>query len=132
MWCSAAMGAEGLVELVQAQLEAFQGPFHPHQEQAGGAVLVLVGVQDVGVVPEQEVGDGGDQAFFVRAGDQEYGGVAHGECAPGDAVQKGGNDTVSRLRIGAVTSDLWHPGSDIRLRQATADCGKIKTQIGSL
>ena len=68
---------------MQAQVEAFQRPFHPHQEQPGGAVLVLVGVQDVGVVLEQEVGDGRHQAFFVRAGNQENSGVAHGEgfCA---------------------------------------------------
>ena len=38
---------------------------------------MLIGMQYVGIVLEQEVGDGGDQALFIRAGDQKDGGVAH-------------------------------------------------------
>jgi hypothetical protein len=38
-------------------------------------VLVLVGVQDVGPVRVQEVGDGGDQPLTVGAVDQQDGGI---------------------------------------------------------
>ena len=36
---------------------------------------MLVGVQDVGVVAEEEIGDARDQAFAVGAGNQQDGGV---------------------------------------------------------
>jgi hypothetical protein len=68
---------EGLREAVQPQIEARQVPLHPHQEQPRLAVLVLVGMQDVGVVPVEKIGDGGDQTLAVGAGDEEDGGVAH-------------------------------------------------------
>jgi hypothetical protein len=62
---------------VQAQAEAFQRPFDAHQKQPGGIVLMLIGMQDVGVMGVQEIGDGGDQPFLVGAGDQQNGGIAH-------------------------------------------------------
>jgi len=69
---------EGGREVGRIEVEACQIPLHPHQEQPELGVLVLVGVQDVGVVPEQEVGDGCDQPLLVGAGQQQNGGVAHG------------------------------------------------------
>jgi hypothetical protein len=39
---------------------------------------VLIGVQDVGVVLQQKIGNGGDQPFFVRAGDEKNSRVTHG------------------------------------------------------
>jgi hypothetical protein len=35
-------------------------------------------MQDVGVVLQQEIGDGGNQALLVWAGDEENGGSTHG------------------------------------------------------
>ena len=37
--------------------------------------MLLVGVQDIGVVTEEEIGDARDQAFAVGAGNQQDGGV---------------------------------------------------------
>jgi hypothetical protein len=34
-------------------------------------------VQDVGVVPQQKIGNGGDQAFLVGTGNQQDGGRVH-------------------------------------------------------
>ena len=51
-------GAEGGGEVGEVEVEVRQIPFDPHQEQLQLGVLVLVGVQDVGVVREQEIGDG--------------------------------------------------------------------------
>jgi hypothetical protein len=39
----------------------------PHQEQLQFGVLMLVGVQDVGVVQQQKIGNGGDQSLLVGA-----------------------------------------------------------------
>ncbi|MOA41762.1 hypothetical protein D3C78_1637580 [compost metagenome] len=57
-----------------------QVPLDPHQEQVLHRVLVLVGVQDVGVVGQQEIGDGRHQPLAVGAADQQGGRVlvAHG------------------------------------------------------
>jgi len=54
-----AIGAKR-AELVSVEGEAVQVPFDTHQEDAALGVLVLVGVQDVAVVPVEEIGDGGD------------------------------------------------------------------------
>src|SRR5205807_7225022 len=40
-------------------------------------VLMLVGVQDVGVVPVQELGDGSDDSLAVGAVDQQDAGLRH-------------------------------------------------------
>ena len=40
-------------------------------------VLVLVGVQDVGPVPVEQRGDARNEAFLVRAVNQQYGRVFH-------------------------------------------------------
>jgi hypothetical protein len=39
---------------------------------------MLVGMQDVRVMAQQELGDGRDQAFLVGADDEQDGGIAHG------------------------------------------------------
>ena len=61
--------AAGDGEAVQLELDALE-------EDALFEVGVLVGVDDVAVVPVEEVGDGGDQALLVAAGDQQRGGCA--------------------------------------------------------
>ena len=48
------------------------------EEEAGGLVAVLVIGENVAVVFEDEVGDGGDDAFGVGTGDEKDGGVVHG------------------------------------------------------
>ena len=63
-------------EAFHRQGKAVEVPFNPHEEQVFHLVLMLVGVQDVGVVGHQEVGDGGDQTLFVRAAHQQGGGLA--------------------------------------------------------
>ena len=55
------------------------GELDAHEEEAKLDVLVLVGVEDVGVVLlDEEVGDGGDETFAVRAVDEKNGGLGHG------------------------------------------------------
>jgi hypothetical protein len=60
----------GLVEVESGERE-----FDTHEEQREFVVLMLVGVKNVGVVVEQEVGDRGHQTLAVWAGDQQDGGV---------------------------------------------------------
>ena len=50
-----------------------------YQEETGFFVGVFVGVKDVATVAVDEVGDGGDFAFGVGAGDEEDGGGFHTE-----------------------------------------------------
>ena len=61
----------------EIDVEIFGIEFDAHQEEAGFFVGVFVGVQNVAAVAVDEVGDGGDFAFGVRAGDEEDGGVFH-------------------------------------------------------
>ncbi len=51
--------------------------FDPHEEQAGFFVGVFVGMEDVAAVAIDEIGNGGDFAFGVGAGDEEDGGGSH-------------------------------------------------------
>jgi hypothetical protein len=46
---------------------------------------VLVGMQDVGIVQQQEIRDRGDQTLLVGAGNQQDGGMAHGGGCCGSA-----------------------------------------------
>ncbi len=73
-----AIGSNAAAKSGQIEVEIRQVPFHPHQEQFQLGVLMLVGVQDVGIVQQQKVGDGGDQTLLVGAGNQQDGGMAHG------------------------------------------------------
>ena len=68
-------------------------------------------MQDVGVVLQQKIGNGCDQTFFVRAGDEENGGVAHGDEY---SAKNGRNDTAPDplTRLGNVSS--WNPRDRVR------------------
>ena len=72
-----AEGSESRAKGIFGEIEIFEGELHAHEEQAELVVLVLVRVQDVGIVFEQKVGDGRDQAFAVRAIDEQDGSVGH-------------------------------------------------------
>ncbi len=67
----------GEIFVRKINVEVFGIELDAHQEEAGLFVGVFVGVQDVAAVAVDEVGDGGDFAFGVRAGDEEDGGVLH-------------------------------------------------------
>ena len=79
-------GEVGEVFIGEINVEIFGIELDAHQEEAGFFVGVLVGVQDVAAVAVDEVGDGGDFAFGVRAGDEEDGGVFHGLLAAWSAA----------------------------------------------
>ena len=78
-------GSESRGEVGQIEAEVRQFPFHPHQEQFQLGILMLVGMQDIGVVRQQKIGDGGDQPSLVGAGNQQDGGMTHGRTGK-DAV----------------------------------------------
>jgi hypothetical protein len=61
------------------RVEALEGPFGAHEEEAGLVVLMLIGKQNVGAVAVEEAGDGGDETFPVGSVDEEGGGVLHAE-----------------------------------------------------
>lgn len=71
---------ELLLELRGIKREARQVPFHAHEEQILFGILMLVCVQDVGVVPIEKVGDCRNQTFAVGTIDQQGGGVFHRPC----------------------------------------------------
>ena len=76
----------GEIFVREINVEIFGIELDAHQEEAGFFVGVFVGVQDVAAVAVDEVGDGGDFAFGVGAGDEEDGGVFHSlEGAPSAA-----------------------------------------------
>lgn len=55
------------------------GELDTHEEEAELDVLMLVGIENVGVVLlHEEVGDGGDEAFTVGAVNEKNGGLGHG------------------------------------------------------
>ena len=60
------------------QVEALELPFHPHEEEFGFGILVLIGVRDVGAVAVQQVGDTGHQTFPVGTIDEQNGSIPHG------------------------------------------------------
>src|ERR1022692_3226124 len=74
-------GEVGEVFIGEIDVEVFGIELDAHQEKAGFFVGVFIGVQDVAVVTVDEVGDGGDFAFAVGAGDEEDGGGFHGRTA---------------------------------------------------
>ena len=67
----------GEIFFMEIEVEVFGIEFDPHQEESGFFVGVFVGVQYVAAVAVDEVGDGGNFAFLVRAGDEEDGGGVH-------------------------------------------------------
>ncbi len=66
--------------VVKAEVEPGDVPFDAHQEQSAFTVLMLVSVQDVGVVAVKEVTDGGDDSLAVGAVDQEDAGLWQRHC----------------------------------------------------
>src|SRR5580698_650362 len=64
-------------EVAQRDVEVFGIELNPHQKQAGLFVGMFVGMKDIAAVPVYEVGDSGDLAFGIRAGDEQYGGGFH-------------------------------------------------------
>ena len=86
--CLAEIGQVFIGEIFfrEVNVEVFGIEFDSHQEQAGFFVSMFVGVEDVAAVAVDEVGDGGDFAFGVRARDEEDGGGFHSlEGAPSAA-----------------------------------------------
>ena len=71
------MGAKWRGNSAAVQIETVKIPFHAHQEERLGGILVLVGVQDVGLVGIQKIGDGSHETLAIRASDQQNGGVPH-------------------------------------------------------
>jgi hypothetical protein len=67
----------GEVSLGEINVEVFGVEFDAHQEESGFLVGMLVSVKDVAAVAVDEISDGGDFAFTVRAGDEEDGGGFH-------------------------------------------------------
>ncbi len=63
-------------QLVQAHVHAGGIKLHAHQEQAGLLVAMLVGVQNVSIVAEDEIGDHRNQTLAVRTTDQQHCGTA--------------------------------------------------------
>ena len=58
--------------------EAFfreERPLDAHEEETKGVILVLISVEDVGVLLVEEARDAGDQAFLVGAINEEHGTV---------------------------------------------------------
>src|SRR5258708_18594184 len=68
----------GEVFVGEMNVEVFGIELDAHQEEAGCFVGVFISVQDVAAMAVDEIGDGRDFAFRVRAGDQEDGGGFHG------------------------------------------------------
>ncbi len=55
------------------------GKLDAHEEEAKLDILMLVGVEDIGVVLlHKKIGNGGDETFAVGAVDEENGGLGHG------------------------------------------------------
>ena len=72
-------GRQGLEFPAKAlQVEALELPFHPHEEEFGFGILVLIGMGNVGAVAVQQVGDTGHEALPVRTIDEQNGSVPHG------------------------------------------------------
>jgi len=75
-------GEIGEVFISEIDVEIFGIELDAHQEEAGFFIGVFVGVEDVAAAAVDEVGDGGDFAFLVGAGDEEDGGVLHFVAPP--------------------------------------------------
>ena len=77
------MGRNASAISARGMREALQLPLHALEEDPLLGVGVLVGVDDVAVVPVEEVGDSGHQPLLVGAGEEQDGGdafrVHHGE-----------------------------------------------------
>src|SRR5437016_2258055 len=63
--------------IVKVKVETSEIPLNAHQEQVAQGVLVLVRVQNVGVVSVQELADCGDNSFAVGTVNKQNAGVGH-------------------------------------------------------
>ena len=70
-------GPELADEFILVQIEAGKIPFDAHEEQAPLGILMLIRMQDVGIMPIQKLADSGDDPFTVAAVDQKDGSVFH-------------------------------------------------------
>ena len=69
---------EGRVEVGFIAVDVVGGELDTHEEEAKFDVLVLIGIEDVGVaLLNEKVGDSGDETFTVWAVDEENGGLGH-------------------------------------------------------
>lgn len=67
----AELGREGF------EIESVQGPFHPHEEEAQFAILVLIGMGDVGAISIKKPGNAGDETLTVGAMNEKNRGTCH-------------------------------------------------------
>ena len=74
---------EAARELGEIEVEPGQIPLHAHEEEPALGVLMLVGVEDVRLVPVEELADCGNDPLAVRAGDEQHGGVLQGGLSAG-------------------------------------------------
>jgi len=70
-------GCEMLPEVGEVDVEVFRIELDPHQEKAGLFVAVLVGVQNVAVMPVNEVGNGGHFALAIGTTNEQNGAILH-------------------------------------------------------
>jgi hypothetical protein len=111
--------------VVQVDIETGDVPLDTHEEQVALLVLVLVGMEDVGVVAIEEVGHGGDDALAVGAVDQEDAGLCHGD-APAHLT---GSlmSIVSTMRRGVTSSEVPREAASGRQRRYVDETG-LKTR----
>jgi hypothetical protein len=70
---------KGSMEVRFVAMGIVGGELDAHEKEAKLDILMLVGVEDVGVVlVNEEVGDGGDEAFTIGAVDEKNSGLGHG------------------------------------------------------
>ena len=76
-------------EFFEIERESFQIPFHTHEEKIAFGILMLVGMEDIGLVSGQKIGHCRHDAPLVGTIDQQNGGsagrdwgfgLAHGAC----------------------------------------------------
>jgi hypothetical protein len=68
-------------EVSEVDIKVFGIELDTHEEESGLFVGMFVGMEDVAIMAVDEIGDGGDFAFLVGAGDEQDGGVLHGWSA---------------------------------------------------
>ena len=116
-------GREVVGEVVQRNIEVSWIELDAHEEEVGFGVAVLVGVQDVAVVAEDEIGDGRDQAFAVGTGQQQDGGVLHVEIR---------NSVVSSVQLCALCGYCPFASASPFQQQRTRSCTEKKPPTSAI
>ena len=115
---------EGGLDLVPSEVEPVELELHALEEDVLVGVGVLLGVDDVAVVPVEEAGHFSDDALLVRAGEQEDGGrLGHGKRASlrgASARPRLGSAQVQLARLALATA-----GQECEPRQLEAVLGDI-------